>query len=68
MWIRINSDRGLPLAVYLFWRGVDHNSGRWLQWHWKGRMRRVKRVMTVKFWPGFTIACVRCTAPKAARR
>jgi anaerobic selenocysteine-containing dehydrogenase len=57
----------LPSTCFAEEDGSIANSGRWLQWHWKGRMRRVKRVTTAKSWPGFTIACARCIAPKAAK-
>jgi anaerobic selenocysteine-containing dehydrogenase len=33
----------------------------------KARTPRAKRVTTARSWPGFTTACAKCTAPKAAK-
>jgi anaerobic selenocysteine-containing dehydrogenase len=57
----------LPSTCFAEEDGSIANSGRWLQWHWKARMRRAKRATTAKSWPGFIIVCARCIAPKAAK-
>lgn len=57
----------LPSTCFAEEDGSIANSGRWLQWHWKGQDAPVKRAMMAKSLPGFTIACANCTAPKAGR-
>ncbi len=54
----------LPSTCFAEEDGSIANSGRWLQWHWKGQDAQVKRAMMAKSLPGFTIACANCTAPK----
>lgn len=57
----------LPSTCFAEEDGSIANSGRWLQWHWKARMHRVKPVTTAKFWRAFTIVCAKCIARKAAK-
>lgn len=52
----------LPSTCFAEEDGSIANSGRWLQWHWKVRTRRAKRVTTAKFWRVSTIICASCTS------
>jgi anaerobic selenocysteine-containing dehydrogenase len=57
----------LPSTCFAEEDGSIANSGAGCSGTGKARMRRAKRVTTAKSWPGFTIACAKCTAPKAAK-
>ncbi|STM15679.1 formate dehydrogenase, nitrate-inducible, major subunit [Escherichia coli] len=57
----------LPSTCFAEEDGSIANSGRWLQWHWKGQDARAKRVTTAKFWRVSTIICASCTRPKVVK-
>ncbi len=57
----------LPSTCFAEENGSIVNSGRWLQWHWKGADAPGLRPPTVKFWPVSSYACGKCTPKKAAR-
>ncbi|NYY79919.1 hypothetical protein DMH17_13055 [Raoultella planticola] len=57
----------LPSTCFAEEDGSIANSGAGCSGTGKARMRRAKRVTTVKFWPGFTTVCARCIAVKAGK-
>ncbi len=57
----------LPTTSFAEENGAVVNSSRWLQWHWKGPIRRAKRAATSRSCPSCSIASKRCTRRTAAR-
>jgi formate dehydrogenase major subunit len=56
----------LPCTCFAEENGSIVNSGRWLQWHWKGQDAPGKRSPTVRFWQASSCACAKCTPKRAA--
>jgi formate dehydrogenase major subunit len=56
----------LPTTCFAEEDGAIVNSGRWLQWHWKGAERRARPRPTRRSWPACSCACARCTRRTAA--
>lgn len=57
----------LPSTCFAEEDGSIANSGRWLQWHWKGQDAPGKPATTAKFWPVFITVCATCIALKAVK-
>ena len=58
----------LPSTCFAEENGSIVNSGRWLQWHWKGADAPGSPSPMVKFSPVSSLACVRCMPKRVARR
>ncbi len=55
----------LPSTCFAEENGSIVNSGRWLQWHWKGADARGSRSPTAKSWPVSSCACAKCMLSRA---
>lgn len=57
----------LPSTCFAEEDGSIANSGRWLQWHWKGQDAPEKHATTARSLPVFTTVCATCIALKAVK-
>ena len=58
----------LPSTCFAEENGSIVNSGRWLQWHWKGADAPGIALNDGEIRPASSYACVRCTPLRAAQR
>lgn len=58
----------LPSTCFAEENGSIVNSGRWLQWHWKGADAPGIALNDGEIWPVSSYVCVKCTRLKAAQR